>query len=288
MFIFFWKIRTCNFEAIVQGNLQKKETTENQRRRRGPPLSTLWSEEEVEKLKNMAAAGIPKNLIAEELGRTERSISIKTCRLGIQINREGRLWTKQEEQEFASDWADGSLSKYKLCKKYNRTWHALSKRAVSMHLGSRPANEEFLTPKMICEEMQVSDDRVYNWISLGLKTKKNRSGRVKYLIDQKDLLSFLESHPKMYNANKISPYLFVKEPDWLKEKRKKDREKFASSNRLEYTNEEDKQIVNLFSMGKSDKEIAEALSRNEIGLAAHRRVLGLMRREYAELELTKH
>ena len=125
--------------------------------------------------------------------------------------------------------------------------------------------------------MQVSHDRVSHWLKIGLVHKKNRSGKTKYLISQNDLLSFLKNHQDMFNASLISEYLFVDEPEWLQEKRKKDSAKYAKSNRLEYTNEEDKILLNMFNHGKSDTEIADVLNRTECGIAYHRRALGLCR-----------
>lgn len=240
-------------------------------------MSTLWTEEEISKLKEMVESGESKVDIASYFGRTETAIEIKVNRLGLQILRDGRNWLKQDLDSFAEDWYDGSISKPMLAKKYKRSWFSLKKKALELELGPRPHNEEYLSIREVCEEMKVSHDRVSNWLKLGLKHKKNRSGKTKYLISQYDLLDFLKNYQDMFNASLISEHLFTVEPEWLKEKRKKDIIQYAKLNRLEYTNEEDKQILRLFNMGKSDLEIAERLNRTECGIAYHRRVLGLYR-----------
>lgn len=238
---------------------------------------TRWTKEETERLKEMAEAGKSRKKIAKALGRTEHAVDMKLFRLGIQIRRKNRSWTPEEDAEFAADWNNPEKSNQYLCRKYNRTRIALIDRAFKLELGPRPYNDMYLTIPAVSEEMQVSYDRVYTWIRLGLKTKANRSGRGKYLIRQEDLLEFLKTLQDLFNASLVSGYLFSNEPEWLKEKRKKDTQKYAKSNRLEYSNDDDKQIVRMFEHGKTDKEIADALGRNLTGLAAHRRVLGLLR-----------
>ena len=241
-------------------------------------MSTLWTKEDIAKLRKMVNEGKSKEEMASYFGRTETAIEIKVNRLGLQIIRDGRNWLKKDLDLFTKDWYDGSISKYMLMKKYNRSYFSLRKKALELELGPRPHNEEYLSIREICEEMQVSHDRVSNWLKIGLNHKKNKSGKTKYLISQDDLLIFLENHQDMFDASLISEYLFVDEPEWLKEKRQKDIKQYAKSNRLEYTNEEDKQLLSLFNMGKTDSEIAESLNRTECGIAYHRRVLGLYRK----------
>ena len=133
--------------------------------------------------------------------------------------------------------------------------------------------------------MNVSHNRVSNWLKLGLKYKKNRSGRTKYLISQEDLLDFLKEHQDMFNASEISEYLFINEPDWLVKKRRSDLEYYTDNLRFEYTNEEDKIIVSMFKQGKSNAEIARSLKRTESAIAGHLRVLDLSRGRYNDYEI---
>ena len=240
-------------------------------------MSTLWKKEEIVELQEMLKNGKSKEEIALHFGRTETAIEIKVNRLGLQLIRNGRNWLKSDLKEFANDWCDGSISTHVIMKKYKRSWFSIRKKALELGLGPRPYNDEYLSIKDICEEMQISHDRVSHWLKIGLVHKKNRSGKTKYLISQNDLLSFLKNHQDMFNASLISEYLFVDEPEWLQKKRKKDSAKYAKSNRLEYTNEEDKILLSMFNHGKSDAEIADTLNRTECGIAYHRRALGLCR-----------
>ena len=146
-------------------------------------------------------------------------------------------------------------------------------------------NDEYLSISEICDEMQVSHDRVSNWIKIGLPTKKNRSGKTRYLIDVDDLLCFLEKHQDMFNASLISEYLFYDEPDWLKNKRKSDREFFPINLRSEYSNNDDIFMIQLFKAGKSDKYISDTLGRTESAIRDRLRLLGYTRGRYNDYEI---
>lgn len=155
----------------------------------------------------------------------------------------------------------------KLMLRYNRTELALKDKASRLGLSVRPYDDEYLSVLDICNEMDVSEDRVLHWLRVGLKY---RVIKVKYLISQEDLLDFLRNNPDRYDASKISEYLFVDEPDWLIQKRKDDYVFCTSKSHIEYTNEEDMKIERLFKQGKSDKE----MRRSESALKKHREILG--------------
>lgn len=248
-------------------------------------MSYVWKKEDIEELKKLVAEGKNKKFLAEHFGRTETAIEVKVNRLGMQLLRDGRIWLDSDLKSFSEDWCDGSVSKQKLIKKYKRSYFSLRKKALELKLGARPHNDEYLSIREICEEMNVSHDRVSNWLKLGLKYKKNRSGRTKYLISQEDLLDFLKEHQDMFNASEISEYLFINEPDWLVKKRRSDLEYYTDNLRFEYTNEEDKIIVSMFKRGKSNAEIAKVMKRTESAISDHLHVLGYFRGKYNDYEI---
>lgn len=245
----------------------------------------IWREQDVLELRRLVNEGYNVEQLAKHFNRTEMAITIKVNRIGEQLKEPNRTWLPEEEKQFKEDWNNPELSISKLKKKYNRTWFGLRKRALILELGPRSYNDLYLNIETICEEMQVSRDRVSSWIKKGLKVKKNRSGKTRKVIDVNDLLDFLEKHQDLFKANKISEYLFVEEPQWLIDKRKVDKQINDEKNRLPYTNNEDKMIQNMFIMGKTDKEIAENLHRTEEGIKSRRRILNLIKREYQEYEI---
>lgn len=248
-------------------------------------MSYIWSKEDVEELKTLVLEGKSKEFLAKHFNRTEAAIEVKVNRLGLQLIRDNRNWLEKDLEEFKEDWLDGTISKAMLIKKYKRSHFSLRNKAIELGLGARPYNDEYLTIRVICEEMNVSHDRVSNWIRLGLKYKKNRSGRTKYLISQEDLLSFLKEHQDAFNANEVSIYLFHKEPEWFKQKRKADAEFYTSNLRAEYADSEDRQMITMFKRGISTKEIATRLKRTESAICDRLRILGYTRRNYNDYEI---
>lgn len=245
----------------------------------------VWKEKDIIELRQLVNEGYTVKQLAEYFNRTEMAILLKVNRIGEQIKEPNRTWLPEEEEQFKKDWNDPELSIYRLRKKYNRTWFGLRKRALILKLGPRNYNDLYLSIETICEEMQVSRDRVSSWIKKGLKFKKNRSGKTRKVIDADDLLEFLEKHQDLFKADKISEYLFAEEPQWLVDKRKEDAKIKDEKNRLPYTNTEDKIIQNMFMLGKTDEEIAERLHRTKEGIKSRRIILNLVKRKYQDYEI---
>lgn len=248
-----------------------------------------WTNEEVKDLERLIKDGRGIDYLVSYFGRSSDSISKKVYSLGLKISRKYRHWTDSEVKRFKRDWYDGSISMNKLMLRYNRTELALKDKASRLGLSVRPYDDEYLSVLDICNEMGVSEDRVLHWLRVGLNYRVSKSGRVKYLISQEDLLDFLRDNPDRYDASKISEYLFVDEPDWLIQKRKDDYVFCTSKSHVEYTNEEDIKIERLFKQGKSDKEIAKEMRRSESALKKHREILGYSRKRYNlyEIEILK-
>ncbi len=244
-----------------------------------------WTEEETAYFKQRVKAGDDLATLMRTFQRTENAVVIKCQRLGMQIQREKRLWLPEEREAFQEDWKGGIISVPYMATKYHRSQGALRRYAVTLHLGPRPYNDAFLSVPDIVLELQVAKDTVYGWLKRGLPYQKGHSGKVLYLIDQYDLLSFLETHQKEFNASKLSPWLFETEPDWLIQKRQKDALFFPDRNKREYTNEEDKQIMLWFQKGESDAEIAKRMRRTEIAIANRLEELSLSRKLYNPYEI---
>lgn len=254
--------------------------------------SKLWTDADIQKLKDLIDKNYTKTQIADELNRSITAIQVKVNRLGLAIyNTEdnkgsrGRNWKESDIEEFTELWNDPTISMNVMCSRLHRSRFSLRKKALELNLGSRDYDTEYLSVPTICEEMQVSHDRVSNWLKIGLPYKKSRSGKTNYLIDVDDLLKFLECHQDMFDASKISRYIFAEEPDWLIAKRKADAKYYPTKLRSEYTNEDDKTIQRMFYRGCTDKEIAEAIGRTPTAVSGRRRILNLMKDTWSDYEI---
>lgn len=237
----------------------------------------IWTKNDLELLKKYALDGKTIEEIEELLGRTENAIRKQLSILDIRLKSSNK-WTRQSTAEFAEDWGNIQVSKNVLVKRYNRSWKQLCNKANAMGLGGRVDACDYLTLNVIAEEMNISINRVYYWIDCGLKVRKNRANeRNKYLVDVKDLLIFLKEHKAFFDASIVSNYLFAEEPEWFIKKRKEDYKKRNLIRNTEWSNEEDKSLVNYFKLGFTDEKIADLLHRTKSAVEHRRGILGLVR-----------
>lgn len=249
----------------------------------------LWTKEEEQKLKALCdAKKTLKHIMSALPDKTAVQIYHKCEALNLNFKKQRQYWTDDEKQAFKNDWQDSSISIPQLRRRYkNRSYIALSRQAKRMKLPKRSYDNSYLTVRDITTEMQVSKDRVRTWLKHGLKYHNSNIKPYKYLIDESDLLKFLENNPSFYDASKISSYLFNPEPQWLKTKRFKDAENFRTRSKKSeyYSNNECIQIINMFKQNKSNAEIAKALNRTESGIERMLALLNCSRKHYNQYEL---
>ena len=183
-----------------------------------------WSIEELEELKELVASGKPTNEIAKQLDRTENSIQLKMRKLNITSpNLSKRKWTKEDTQLLIDWWGDHSMEN--IAKKLNRSVSSIKNKAFLLKLGSQIENNfDGLRIQEIADIFKISRVNVENWIILGLKYKTKRiSDNYKYRYVELDkLLAFLEKNQNIWDSRELETYILGTEPDWLKEKRKRD------------------------------------------------------------------
>lgn len=248
-----------------------------------------WTEEEVKQLTRLCKANKTMRRIKRDFpDKTEPQIRARIKKLNLSYNKKRKPWTPEELKQFKEDWTDHKISGTTLRTKYkNRSISALRACAKRLNLTRRPFDSSFLRISDIAAEMQVSKDRVRTWIKHGLITYKSHITPIKYLIRQEDLLDFLKEHPKFYDASKISPYIFINEPEWLKAKRREDAENFKTKSKKAqaYSDAECLEIIRLFKRGCSNKEIGEKLNRTEYGIERMLTIFGLSRKKYNDYEI---
>lgn len=246
----------------------------------------LYSREDIEMLRQMCAEKRTIAYMAEKLNRSEGSIRQKCKKLHLELDLERLYWSDEEIQQFKNDWEDSSISDAMLRKRYkNRSITAIKSQARRLNLGPREYDSSYLLVSDIVEEMKVSKDRVRGWIKKGLKYHKSRIKPYKYLIDEKELLAFLEQHPDVYDASIVSKYLFSNEPKWFKEKRITDKRDYNNTMGTKYTDEDFKIITKMFKQGCSNEEIAKAINRTPVSIEKMLWSMGLSRKSYNPYEI---
>ena len=201
-----------------------------------------WTAEEYKLLEKLTMIDkkTPKE-IAEILGRTEDAIIIKINRRGLQIQtNDKRFWTKKEETLLSDLW--GTESFETIAKKLNRTVSSIKNKAFLLGLGSViESNYNGLTIKDISDLLGVNINTVsVGWIGLGLKYKVQKISKSKgyRYVEIKDLYEFLEKNQNIWDSRNLEKNTLGAEPEWLKKKRKLDREQNPDIERLNLTKQQ--------------------------------------------------
>ena len=246
------------------------------------PTSNEWTEEEVKQLKQLSEI-YHYTTIAKIMNKTENAIYLKARRLKITLIQDRREWTKEEEEELRELWGYQTIET--IAKKLKRTIFSLKVKAIRMNLGSMIDNNyELLTISDISELLNVSRDRISTtWVDLGLKLKKKSLTENKsyYTITLEELIKFLKENQNEWDSRNLELIILGNEPEWLKEKRRRD----IKENPLWYrrwTIEEIKQAENMFKSGTDYSTIASFIERSESSVA------NLLRNMGYSYQLTKY
>ena len=196
-------------------------------------------------------------------------------------------WKPDEKEQFIEDWTDDTIAIGTIIKRYKRPYSCLVKEAYKLGIGQRHEHTEYLTVAIISEEMQIPKQTIINsWMrNHGLKYKQSKTSHKNYLISQEELLRFLEEHQELFDASKLSEYLFYEEPQWLIDKRKKDVQWYPSKNKSDWTLYEDNKLIHMFKKGATDEEIGKELHRGENFIKYRRQQLKLTRDRWNAYEL---
>jgi hypothetical protein len=113
-----------------------------------------------------------------------------------------------------------------------------------------------------------------SWVANGLKFVK----RGCYcLVEEKEVLRFMQEHPNLWDATKCDYYLFYQYP-WFIKKLEEDRKKPANAKKYFWTDYEKSILVTLKKRGLSHKEIAKRLGRTKKAIDGMVSLMGLTKK----------
>lgn len=232
--------------------------------------SIRWTNEEIEFLKaNWGIMKLP--VLAEKLNRTEAALRKKARRLELSekyINN----WSQEDINYLIEHW--GGTEFRTLRKRLKRTHYAIKKKAYELNLGPAvSAMGEFLTVYRISQAIGVKRETVLNWgNSYGLPVEvRSLNKKPTYMVQYDELMIWLEENQDKWNASKMESYALGIEPEWLKEKSKRDKVIPHKVDKRFWTPEEDAQIRCLYLSGLTTREIAFKL-KNRTPKAVEKRL----------------
>ena len=104
-----------------------------------------WSVDEVDELRRMAADGVPRAEIAEQLGRTPNAIRMKLQSLGLYVPKPAaKPWTDLDDDALVKLYREGA-SFTTLAATFSRSENAIITRLIRLRAGilpERTAEEE--------------------------------------------------------------------------------------------------------------------------------------------------
>lgn len=241
-------------------------------------MSKYWSEEETNYLKENYKTKSAEE-ISKHIGRSESSIFQKALKMGLK--KDNYRWTKEEEDYLEDKW--GVIPISTIAKKLNKTIKAVKMKAQRINLDAFLKSGDYVTFGELSKALGL-DSNTYlltKLINMGFPFEKKKviSKKV-YIVCLKDFWKWAEKHQTAFDFSKFSKNNLGKEPDWVDEKRKRDRDvKHKYRSRNNWTKDEDERLIYLLNQFKySYKEIAIRLGRTEGAITRRITDLGIKAR----------
>lgn len=185
------------------------------------------------------------------------------------MDRKNKIWTPGEIEYLKDRW--GTDTPNVIAKELGRTTTAVIVKSKVLSLGSFLDNSEYLNSFQITQLMGIDSHVIQRtWKNHGFKMKKRRiRGNKQFeVITLEELVKWLKEHQELWDSRKVPEYALGTEPEWLREKREKDKLLSPKSRGTKYTPGEDNKLVMMCRMGKTQAEIAKALGRTEASVNA--------------------
>lgn len=97
-----------------------------------------WTADEVDELRRMAADGVPRTEMSEQLGRTPNAIRMKLQSLGLYIPKPAaKPWTDLDDDALVKLYREGA-SFTTLATTFSRSENAILKRLIRLRAGILP------------------------------------------------------------------------------------------------------------------------------------------------------
>lgn len=224
--------------------------------------SKSWTNEDLTKLREYAKK-FKVDKIAKLLGRTENAIVIKCNREGIELLKHRRAWTTEDENTLKEIWGTTSIGS--ICKKLSRSKYSVIVKVQRMGLGPFIESNEEIPITLFCELSGISRDRIVTFKKYGLRVREQKySNSKRYkVVRVEDALEFMRTHQSLFDASKVSTYLFSPEPKWLKDKRSIDARSKKNigkdSKYKRWTDDEVSYAKDMCKLGMGIERIAEGL-----------------------------
>jgi hypothetical protein len=204
----------------------------------------------------------------------------------VKILGAGRKWTQEEYDYLQDKW--GTVSLKTIAKKLGRSENAVLIKVGKLGLGPFLENGEYVTFNQLLHALGIRGSYNYkniSWIQnrgFPIQTKKVRNSSFR-VVRLEDWWKWAEENQNFLDFSRFEENALGIEPDWVKEKRKKDFELRQQYKRTPWTSIEDKQLERLINQYKyTYAEISKMMRRTEGAIQRRCNDLGLKGRPLRE------
>jgi len=138
---------------------------------------------------------------------------------------QGKKWSISEMDYLNENWGRITLTNFSI--RLNRTKIAVDIKAKRMNLGAITRADEYMTANQVSILLNIDRHTVGRWIqnhNLKAVNKVMLFKKRLWMIKHCDLCKWLKNNQDRFDSRKIELYGLGYEPQWLQEKRKRDRE----------------------------------------------------------------
>lgn len=169
-----------------------------------------------------------------------------------------RRWTEKEVERLIE--LREKYTKSDIARIMKRSPSSISNKVRELELGGLMENTELWNFQQITEAVGASKGVVHKtWVKHGLKYIK----RGYYcLVEEKELLRFMKTHPTFWDATKCDYYLFYQYP-WFMKKLNQDKKVPFEKRHYKWTDYEKQQFFFLKRKGYTHSQIAEAIGKTK-------------------------
>lgn len=179
---------------------------------------------------------------------------------------DGKRYSDEDREYIRRHWGEVSLKR--MAHKLQRKPTALIRYAENHKLGGFTVVGATFSTADVANMFGVDPSTVVNyWIKkYGLKVSKEvKYNRNIIRIRINDLMFWCKYNQDKYSTLYLEEYALGKEPEWLKEKRKRD--KCSIPKRQDWTTLLEKKLIEYVIQGMSNGEIAEKMNRTKISIS---------------------
>ena len=228
--------------------------------------SYFWSEEENTKFIKLTKK-YHYTKVAEMMNLTPECVLQRARKYNIELIKDRYTWTNEEMKLLKEQWGVSKIED--ISKRLHKSVNGTCYMARRMNLGPMvDADKTILRVKDMSNILNIPQNTIRSWFEQGLNYNIRYVSDNQYFVyvTWEDFIKYLKENQNKWDANNVDDYMLGEEPEWLREKRRRDRINPIQRKKL-WTVDEVIYAMALVDKGKNYEEIGNILKRSPIAVA---------------------